>query len=207
MKVYFIRHGMTEGNRLSRYIGSTDEPLSEEGLRQAAHAETGLKCERVFVSPLLRTAQTAAVLFPGAKQEVIDDFREMDFGAFESRSAADMENDPQYRSWVDGMCIGRCPGGESREEFCERVCGAFSRLMEALRRECAGKAVLVVHGGTVMAILERFAIPKKDYFAYRIPNCGLISCTVKNGSGLVLTDLEYRSVYDEDTDQHDGQLL
>ena len=31
LKLYLIRHGQTPGNRLSRYIGTTDEPLSDEG--------------------------------------------------------------------------------------------------------------------------------------------------------------------------------
>ena len=30
-KIYFIRHGLTEGNEEGRYIGSTDLPLSREG--------------------------------------------------------------------------------------------------------------------------------------------------------------------------------
>ncbi len=31
IKLYLIRHGQTPGNKLSRYIGTTDEPLSDEG--------------------------------------------------------------------------------------------------------------------------------------------------------------------------------
>ena len=30
-RVYLIRHGLTEGNRLRRYIGRTDEPLCAAG--------------------------------------------------------------------------------------------------------------------------------------------------------------------------------
>lgn len=30
MKVYFIRHGQTKGNREGRYVGRTDEPLLAE---------------------------------------------------------------------------------------------------------------------------------------------------------------------------------
>ena len=31
MDVYLIRHGKTKGNLEGRYIGTTDEPLCEEG--------------------------------------------------------------------------------------------------------------------------------------------------------------------------------
>ena len=31
LKIYLIRHGQTPGNKLKRYIGTTDEQLSQEG--------------------------------------------------------------------------------------------------------------------------------------------------------------------------------
>ena len=36
-ELYLIRHGKTYGNTLGRYIGTTDEPLCEEG-REALQA-------------------------------------------------------------------------------------------------------------------------------------------------------------------------
>ena len=35
-ELYLIRHGKTYGNTLGRYIGTTDEPLCEEGRRSPA---------------------------------------------------------------------------------------------------------------------------------------------------------------------------
>ena len=34
MKIYFIRHGLTEGNIQKKYIGKTDEPLCTEGIAE-----------------------------------------------------------------------------------------------------------------------------------------------------------------------------
>lgn len=178
MTLYFIRHGATEGNRAFRYIGSTDEPLSPEGVEQAREIICNTEFSRVFVSPMIRAGQTAAVIFPRAEQEVIEDFREMDFGHFENRSADEMTDDPEYREWVDGGCVGSCPGGESRQEFSGRVCEAFSGLAGRLYSEGAEAAALVVHGGTIMSILERFAVPAKDYFEYRVKNCGIYRCSL-----------------------------
>jgi len=192
MDILFIRHGMTEGNRQSRYIGRTDEPLSPEGILQARGAVFKTSCTRVYVSPLKRTGQTAAILFPEAEQVIVEGFREMDFGVFENRNAEEMVQDPQYREWINGMCTSRCPGGESRAEFCARVCNAFTDLIASLRAEYSDTAVLVVHGGTIMAILERFSVPKKDYFDYRIGNCGVFHCRLVEGPFLVLSVLECR---------------
>ena len=169
MKVWLLRHGRTAYNGGRRYQGRTDVPLSPEGAAELVRAE--IMPPVVYVSPLCRTGQTAAKLFPGAEQIVVKDLAEMDFGAFEGRNYVEMEHDPDYRAWVDGGCEGRCPGGESREEFCERVCAAFSTLVEEAAAREEPLLVLVAHGGVQMAVLERFALPERGYFDWNAP-CG-----------------------------------
>ena len=66
---------------------------------------------------------------------------------------------------------GRCPGGESRSEFCDRVCGVFSALVEEAAAREEPLLVLVAHGGVQMAVLERFALPERGYFDWNAP-CG-----------------------------------
>ena len=58
-RVVFVRHGATEGNLQKRYIGCTDEPLCEQGIAQIK-ALSGLKADRIVVSPMLRTRQSWA---------------------------------------------------------------------------------------------------------------------------------------------------
>lgn len=189
MEICLIRHGMTAGNAQFRYIGRTDEPLSPEGIRLAQNTRLGIRCGQVYVTPLRRTAETASILFPGAEQIAVDGLREMDFGVFENRSAQEMEQDDEYRRWVDGQCVDACPGGESRADFSERVCRAFSALIGPLRARGADNAVFVVHGGTIMAILERFAEPKRAFYEYRVENCGGYHCTVSDGQPFSLGNL------------------
>lgn len=177
MQITLIRHGQTPGNALHRYIGSTDEPLSEEARQQMAALFHDHTLAEVYVSPLIRTRQTAGILFPDARQIVVDDLREMDFGDFENRSYRDMEHDSSYRSWVAGNCLGPCPHGESRALFSRRVCHAFSALVKAQRKE-DNRLVFVVHGGTIMAILEQFSLPHRDFYAYSLKNCQGFVCDV-----------------------------
>lgn len=80
-----------------------------------------------------------------------------------------MEDFAPYREWVDSGCRSPVPGGESMERFCQRTCAAFEALMD--REAEAGEPLLaiVAHGGTQMAVLERFALPRRDYFSWRGP--------------------------------------
>ena len=162
MNIELIRHGETALQARGCYQGRLDEPLSEAGKRALQPA--GRVVSTVYVTPLRRTAETAAILFPGARQVVIPDLREMDFGAFEGRNYREMEQDADYRAWVDGFCRGRCPGGECREEFCDRVCRAFEALVRQMLAQNEKELVIVAHGGTQMAVMERFALPRRPYF-------------------------------------------
>lgn len=167
MLICLLRHGATAWNASGRYQGRTDLPLSPAG--RAALVRADLSPETVFVSPLSRARETAAILFPGAVQVPVPGLAEMDFGAFEGRTWREMERDGDYRAWVEGGCTGRCPSGESRETFSDRVCSAFAELVDDVLRRGDGELVIVAHGGTQMAALERFARPGRDYYDWNGP--------------------------------------
>lgn len=169
MRLELIRHGATTLQVEHRYQGITDAPLSTVG-RSALHVADYVP-ERVIVTPLRRTQETAAILFPNVPQIVIPGLREMNFGAFEGKNYLEMEHDSDYRAWVDGMCLGPCPGGESKAAYVERVTTAFMALMDQALAEHWQDCVIVAHGGTQMALLEQFAAEHRDYYSWQLP-CG-----------------------------------
>ena len=174
MNIWLIRHGLTLPGEEGRYQGFLDESLSEKGKLQLEQAPQ--EPSHVYTSPAKRARETASILFPCADQISIPGLWEMNFGVFEGRTFKEMENDARYREWVDGMCLGRCPGGESRASFSERVCNAFldvlSQERERQQRDSAENDLFIVsHGGTQMAILERWGRPVRDYYSWQSP-CG-----------------------------------
>ena len=168
MQIELIRHGMTALQDEKRYQGMTDAPLSEKGRQQLVRASY---CpDVVYVSPLLRARETAEILFPGARKIVIPDLAEMNFGAFEGRNYLEMADDPAYREWVDGGCLGTPLGGESKTHFCDRVCRAFSDLLDQAEKNGQERVVITAHGGTQMAVMERFAEEKKTFYLWQLPS-------------------------------------
>lgn len=171
MEVILLRHGQTEGNLAGRYIGRTDEPLCEAARRHLREVEPFTGVSNVLVSPLRRARETARLLFPGAALTICQDLREIDFGDFEGRTAEEMSGDPAYGEWVRGGCTGPCPRGESLDRFMERTCAAFGL---AVRRSIAQKEehlVVVAHGGSIMAIMSRYARPRRPFFEWHVKNC------------------------------------
>lgn len=170
MLIYLLRHGLTDYNAQKRYQGQRDIPLSAKGLAQLRQAD--ISPDIVYITPLRRTEQTARVLFPHAKLVSINGLKEMCFGSFEGRSYIEMEHDADYQAWVAANCESACPDGERKQDFSNRICAAFSALVDKALEEGRQQLVIMAHGGTQMAALERYALPHKDYYEWCGPNAG-----------------------------------
>lgn len=192
-ELILIRHGKTAGNLLGRYIGSrTDEPLCDEGREELAGKQLP-EVERLYVSPMKRCVETAEILWPGfdrKKMQKVTDLRECDFGDFENKNYKELSGNGDYQAWIDSNGTLPFPNGESMDVFKSRCLEAFARIVEEVSGAeqewiVSGKtgifrAGIVVHGGTIMAILEQYGYPKAAYFDYQ----------VKNGCGYRLTPVE-----------------
>ena len=187
MVIYLIRHGMTAGNRKKRYIGRTDEPLCQEGRERLEKIrERGLYTEPVllYVSPMLRCLETAQILFPGMEQNVIENLRECDFGEFENQNYLELAGNANYQKWIDSNGMLPFPGGESREAFQTRSVKRFEGLEQFWKSNGYQKqiAALVVHGGTIMSILEKVGIPNRSYYDFQAGNGEGYRLEGENGS-------------------------
>lgn len=170
MLVYLLRHGLTEYNAEKRYQGQRDIPLSAQGRAQLRRAD--IEPQVVYVSTLQRTQQTARVLFPCAKLVAVDGLKEMNFGSFEGRNYIEMEHDPEYLAWVAANCESQCPDGERKDEFSRRICATVAALVDKALADGEPMLVILAHGGTQMAAMERFALPHRDYYDWCGPNAG-----------------------------------
>lgn len=180
-----IRHGETEANARRRYLGKTDESLSERGKQLLlSYKEQNLypKAAYLFVSPMKRCVETAKILYPTQKPIVFPEWAEMDFGRFEYKNYEELKDDPAYQQWIDSGGMSAFPGGESREAFVRR-CGVGFRKMFGVLQEAPPdnqggnsaepvRAAAIVHGGTIMALLSSYAKGdcQKGYFDYQTAN-------------------------------------
>ena len=112
---------------------------------------------------------------------VVPEFMEMNFGAFEYKTYQEINADPDpahraaYQRYIDTNGESAFPGGESKAEFTRRVCAGFEakvlpvlRALESQRAEEELQVACIVHGGTIMALMERYAEPRKPYFEWGV---------------------------------------
>lgn len=171
IKLWLIRHGKTEGNKLSRYIGTTDEPLCQEGT-EFLHKMDYPKVQAVYVSPLKRCVQTAEILFPGEPVHIIEELSECDFGEFENKNYKELDGNADYQAWVDSNGMLPFPGGESREEAKRRNLTGFDKAVTRCIRRGISQAALVIHGGTIMNIMEEYAQIPRSFYEWHVKNGG-----------------------------------
>lgn len=130
--MFFIRHGETDSNRRKSYLGWTDEPLSVEGREVIAQNKKKYPdADFIFTSPMLRCRQTKEIIYGDQSCQIIEKWKEMNFGSFEGKTYLELNGNKDYQRWIDSGGTLPFPEGESREEFILR-CRAG--LMDCLTR-------------------------------------------------------------------------
>lgn len=194
IKLVMIRHGETDANKEHRYLGRTDEPLCEQAKENLyARVNCYPKIDILFTSPMKRCIETAGILYPDHEPIRIDDFREMDFGAFEGKNYKDLNGDPRYQAWIDSGGTIAFPGGESREAFIARCMDGMRETVQSLSHMMVQNnertAGMVVHGGTIMALCSAFG--GGDYFDYQVVNGEGYVCKLQwNHEEMQFTEIE-----------------
>ena len=184
MTVNFIRHGKTAGNLEKRYIGRTDEPLCEAGITELSGiAYPG--CDMVIASPMKRCLQTARLIYPDRTIVTYDELRECDFGDFEGKNHTELSALAAYREWIENGGLGCFPNGEDSSEFRARSVNGFLKAAEDHKSVSA--ISFVVHGGTIMSVLEKLALPHKEFYEYMTENGHGYVC-VYDGEKLEMTN-------------------
>ena len=180
--LYFIRHGITAGNVRREFFGQRDYPLLPEEVSrlESLVSENEMPViSALYVSPMMRCRKTAEIFFPGMEQRIVRGFREMDFGEWEGKTNEDLTGDPRYQAFIDSGGMTQFPGGESKATFQQRVMEDFRRILPELHEEAAqGAAAFVVHGGTIMGILDAFTGPEIPYFHWLTNNTEGFRCVI-----------------------------
>ena len=167
MKIILIRHGKTAGNLEKRYIGITDEPLCDAGIKELQAMEYP-DCERVISSGMKRCIETAKLIYPDKKIEICEQLNECDFGSFEGKNYAELSADPDYQKWLDSAGKRPFPNGGDPEKFKTRCTREFVKITQKFSENKT--LAFVIHGGTIMSIMEKFAILERNFYDYQVEN-------------------------------------
>jgi len=170
MEIHFIRHGKTYATEEKLYCGQTDLPLSATGSQEIAR----LRDEGVypsatvfFSSGMLRATQTLAIICGDIYELTVPGLSEIDFGSCEMKSHEELNGLADYQAWIDDTTGDvSLPGGESRNQFVQRVVSAYHGVVEETLRSACLSAFAVCHGGTISRIMEHLFPGTQNYYEW-----------------------------------------
>ena len=160
--IYLARHGETEWNRIGRWQGATDIPLSETGRAQArllAETLRDRRIGRVHASHLSRALETAQIIATrlGLPQPTVDRrLCERGYGAFEGltrEECAQQFPGVWERYLADRRAVA--PGAEPQAAVVERITTAMTEIATATWAHPGSDAILVIsHGGAIRSFIH-----------------------------------------------------
>ena len=178
MEIVLIRHGKTNGNAEKRYIGITDEPLSKAGISEIRKHNYPL-VDVVVASSMKRCVQTAGIIYPNNEIITDDRFNECDFGDFEGKNYSELNGRADYQEWINSNGRMPFPNGENMEDFKKRcILGFEDHIMKFFDKNLIA---FVVHGGTIMSVLEAYCRDGRGYFDFMCDNLNGFYCTWEEG--------------------------
>jgi len=145
-----MRHGETEWSRSGAHTGRTDLPLTAAGRANAVALGrflAGRSFALVLVSPLERARQTCELAGYGAEAETEPNLREWDYGDYEGRTTAQIQQErPGWSLWNDGPING------------ETLAQVGARADAVIARSAAveGDVALFAHGHVLRILTARW---------------------------------------------------
>lgn len=161
--LYFIRHGLTQGNLDGKYIGQTDLSLCPEGaktIRDLAAIDIYPSVQKVYSSPLTRCLETAEIIYPENKLMIVDEISEMNFGEFEGKTQQQLKDLPDYINWIKGGMDACPPNGENYGNFTLRCIEGLDAIFTDMMRADVTRAACITHGGVITNLLAGYGLPK-----------------------------------------------
>ncbi len=207
MRLYLVRHGQTDWNKIRRLQGQVDIPLNEFGRQLARETAVGLgnvPFNRCFSSPLGRAVETARIILDGRDVPVTCDRRiiEMGFGEIEggccSREGWNVPESFQL-FFTDPVHYQAPKGGETFYDMHRRLSDFLTWLFG--REEFRQDTILVTtHGAALAGMINCIKKePVSRYWGKGVHmNCGVTRVDVTDGVPEIIFE---DRVYYRDTSQ------
>ena len=172
MKLYVIRHGLTNCNIEKKYNGKLDEDINETGILQAKKAQEiirNLNIDLIICSPLLRTRHTCNIININDVPVIFDNrIEERDCGIYTGKELGEF----YYTDYWNYYSKNKVEGLESIQDLFKRIKNFLDEIKEKYKDK---NILLVTHGGVARAVYFYFNKLPKDGMLQEFgsSNCGI----------------------------------
>ncbi|WRS26593.1 histidine phosphatase family protein [Oscillospiraceae bacterium MB08-C2-2] len=172
-KLHLIRTGSTAMDAHPRLVGQQDLPLSPQGVAELKQLKKDLiypKVQEVYTSPLRRCVQTGYQLFPDTFTQVLPGLQDLGLGDFEGQTVAQLQEQPDFRLWLEDARQNPPPGGEDLDAFLGRIVASVEEIFHTMMDQRITSAALITHRGVIMTLLAAICLPKQPVSQWAVAN-------------------------------------
>ena len=194
IKIYLIRHGLTETNKEQRFVGWSDVPLAPEGFQQVEKLGSRLAQElaaepkvNLYCSDLLRAKQTAEAIGRqiGLAPKASTSLREINFGQWEMLTYNEISSryGEELQFWFADPYHYTPPGGENFTEVSRRFRQGLDKI---IKERSGGPLVIVSHGGAITSFLhycQDYSLQTEGLWRLRLDNASISLVEKNNDNG------------------------
>ncbi|NMM61238.1 alpha-ribazole phosphatase [Clostridium sp. P21] len=167
-KIYLIRHGKINVGSEKCYIGTTDIPLNEEGIKQGKKLKeffSTINIQKAYLSPLTRCVETADIILENRNVQkfLVKELMEISMGDWEGKTFNYIKSyyPKQFKERGENIDSFIPKGGESFNNLKERVKPAF----ESIIKNTQGNILIIAHAGVNRVIISTvLSLPLTDIF-------------------------------------------
>jgi alpha-ribazole phosphatase len=94
----------------------------------------------------------------------------MNFGQWEGKTYGDLKELPLYQQWLSNPTSYCPPGGESFEEFTQRIKNGWDKITEEILSRGVETCAIITHGGVIRYLLTEFAPKPRNFWSWQVPH-------------------------------------
>ena len=156
-KLYLVRHGESEWNKLKKIQGQQDVSLTNKGIEQAKITGKRLmkeKIQKIYSSDLKRAYDSAKIIGEILNVEVIPlkELREINFGIWEGLTEDIVKSkfNKEHEKWLKEPEKLKNEGAETIKELQERVMKGVNKI---INQEKVDNILIVSHSAALKTII------------------------------------------------------
>jgi broad specificity phosphatase PhoE len=191
-EIHILRHGETEANK-DEAFRLPGAPLSERGRAQAREARIyfqRVEVEAIFSSPLPRSMETAAIVFPEREIAADDLLVNVDLGDWAGRPKARVRDQQPdlWRLWIEHPEQLHIPGGGTLGEVHARAVEFLRRI----ERTPLQRVAAVTHRSVIKAMLAAaVGLDDRYYWKFHMDNCSVSVLRFDERRGWAIAGLNF----------------
>ena len=197
-KIFLIRHGLSEWNKLNKIQGQKNTILTELGEKQAAHMGNRLIEENIdiiYSSDLKRAYDTAKIISNIINKPLISSeaIREINFGQWEGLNTEELQEKyrDEYLTWTKEPDKLNMDGAETLEDLKHRG----MKYIDHIVKENQNKNIAIVSHGVMLKviILGLLGVDMSHYKNISLNNVSLsiVECRTYNNVLTLLNDTSH----------------